>query len=144
MQKAPKQGSYGSRTYFSRKLNSKVRHCAVAAEIKLVPQDGTRVELIVAGNSQGVFDDTTAAMAQVAALKLVRSMPTKAKKPRKQRAYDVAPIRGSDYVRLYIDGELEGVFSSAAAAGSYVADRTSPGPVPSARSGLIPVRLPRY
>lgn len=143
MQKAPKQGSYGSRTYFSRKLNSKVRHCAVAAEIKLVPQDGTRVELIVAGNSHGVFDDTTAAMAQVAALRLVRSLPTKTKKPRRERAYDVTPIRGSDHVRLYIDGEFEGVFSSAAAAGSYVADRTSPGPGSSAKPGFIPVRLSR-
>jgi hypothetical protein len=143
MQKAPKQGSYGSRTYFSRKLNSKVRHCAVSAEIKLVPQEGTRVELVVAGESHGIFDDTTAAMTQVAALKLVRSLPTKAKKPRKERAYDVTSIRGSDHVRLYVDGELEGVFSSAAAAGSYVADKIASAPGSSSRSSRIPVRLTR-
>lgn len=143
MQKAPKQGPYGARTYLSRKLNSKVRHCAMSAKIKLVPQDGDRVELMVDGNSHGIFDDMTAAMAQVAALKLVRSLPTKAKKPRKDRAYDVTPIRGSDHVRLYVDGELEGVFSSAAAAGSYVADKTASAPGFSPRSSRLPVRLTR-
>jgi hypothetical protein len=144
MRKSSKTGSYGNRTQFGRKLNSKVRQCAVAAEIKLVPQDGSRVELIVAGASHGIFDDTMAAMAQVSALTLVRSLPTKAKKPRSERVYDVTPIRGSDHVRLYVDGKFEGVFSSAAAAGSYVADRTGPRPGAPAKPGLIPIRLPSY
>ncbi|MBD2745984.1 hypothetical protein IC232_04645 [Microvirga sp. BT688] len=116
----------------------------MSAEIKLVPQDGSRVELIVAGASHGIFHNTMAAMAQVSALRLVRSLPTTAKKPRSERVYDVTPIRGSGHVRLYIDGKFEGVFSSAAAAGSYVADRSGPRPGTPSKPGHIPIRLPSY
>jgi hypothetical protein len=123
MRKCSKAGSYGNRTTFSRKLNSKVRRCAILGQIRLVPLDGPRVELFIDGASHGSFDDASAALTQASALKIVRTLPSRKPKPRIERTYDLTPIRGSDHVGLYIDGKFEGVFSSAAAAGSYVADR---------------------
>jgi hypothetical protein len=141
MRKSSKTGSYGNRTTFSRKLNSKVRRCAISSQIKLVPLDGSRVELFIDGSSHGPFDDASAALTQAAALKIVRTMP--ARKPRPERTYDLTPIRGSDHVGLYIDGKFEGVFSSASAAGSYVADRSQLGrpPAPKPRSRIRGARI---
>jgi hypothetical protein len=123
MRKPSKTGSYGNRTTFSRKLNSKVRRCAILGQIRLVPIEGSRVELIIDDVSHGPFDDASAAPTQASALKIVRTVPSSKAKPRSERTYDPTPIRGSDHVGLYIDGKFEDVFSSATAAGAYVADR---------------------
>lgn len=112
---------------FSRKLSSKVRNIVLAERVRLVPiPDSSKIELFIGEDSHGIFADQAAAMNHVSEIKVMRVVPKRKKTRRWGHEYEVVAVPRSSKVKLFVDGDFEGVFSNAKEAADYVSEEFKP------------------
>ena len=112
---------------FGRKLSSKVRNIVLTERVRLVPiPDASTVELFIGDRSHGIFASHADAMSHVSGSQMMKVAPKRKKARRWGHEYEVVAVPRSSKVRLFVDGELEGIFSNAKEAADYVCEEFKP------------------